>query len=247
MVVLQGRNVPPGRLLRAIQSLQAQRRRDWGAVLLNDGSSPMFTEFVRVLTPSLGPNWTVIHTPIRRGGMANLVWAIRHVCDNPKSVIVTLDADDALIGCDVLDQLHAVYQDGADLTVGSMLRTDKDITYQVHFDNARFRRGGGCVWQHLRSFRKELFDRIPDTALQLDGKFIDVAQDWAYMLAMVELAIKPMVIQKRLYLYEPSGEGKGAQTAMREAIIGRIVAMPPLFKSTGDPAQHEETSRCVLR
>ena len=239
VVILQGRNVPSGRLMRAIKSLQAQRRTDWGAILVDDGSDSIFSEFIRVLTPTLGPHWTVLRTPIRRGGMANLVWAVRHVCANPESVVVTLDADDALIGDRVLDRLHDVYSSGADLTVGSMLRTDKEVAYDVRFDDARHRPSGGCVWQHLRSFRKRLFDRVPDAALKLGARFVDVAQDWAYMLAMVELAQHPVALADKLYLYEPWGEGKGAQRGWREQIIGRIVAMPPLTASTAVDSDDE--------
>ena len=112
-----------------------------------------------------------------------------------------------------------------------MLRTDKQARYTVHFEGARHRRGGGAVWQHLRSFRKRLFDAIPDDALRLDGKYIEVAQDWAYMLPMVELAKQPVALEEPLYLYEPSGEGKNCQRAWREEIIGRIVAKAPLHRA----------------
>lgn len=240
VVVMQGRNVPAGRLMRAIKSLQAQRRTDWGAILVDDGSDPIFAEFIRVIAPTLGPRWTVLRTPIRRGGMANLVWAVRHVCANPHSVVVTLDADDALIGDRVLGRLHDVYAGGADLTVGAMLRTDKEITYEVRFDNARRRPSGGCVWQHLRSFRKHLFDRVPDNALKLGGRYIEVAQDWAFMLAMVEVAQHPVALADKLYLYEPWGEGKGDQRAWREQTIGCIVAMAPLTASIGVDSDEEQ-------
>ena len=94
------------------------------------------------------------------------------------------------------------------------------------FDRPRERRGGN-VWQHLRSFRKRLFDAIPDDALRLDGDYIDLASDWAFMLPIVEMAANPVQIAEPLYLYEPSGIGKGAGRAAREETIGRIVAKPP--------------------
>ena len=75
----------------------------------------------------------------------------------------TLDADDALLGDRVLERLAEEYEGGADVTVGSMLRTDKVVEYPVCFDRPRERRGGN-VWQHLRSLRKRLFDAIPDEA-----------------------------------------------------------------------------------
>ena len=109
-----------------------------------------------------------------------------------------------------------------------MLRTDKAKDYPVCFDRSRERRGGGNVWQHLRSFKKYLFDAIPDDALRLDGEYIDIPNDWAYMLPIVEMAEKPVHISEPLYLYEPSGVGKGNDREVREAIIARIVAKPSL-------------------
>ena len=107
-----------------------------------------------------------------------------------------------------------------------MFRTDKATEYLVCFDRPRKRRGGN-VWQHLRSFRKRLFDTVPDEALRLDGEYVDVANDWAFMPPIVEMAAHPAYIAEPLYLYEPSGIGKGAGREGREATIGRIVAKAP--------------------
>ena len=87
------------------------------------------------------------------------------------------------------------------------------------------------MWQHLRAFRRELFDRVPDPMLRLDGQYVDLAWDWALMLPLVELAQSPLYIDEPSYLYEPSGVGKtGEERHLREEIIGRIVAKSSLNK-----------------
>ena len=61
-------------------------------------------------------------------------------------------------------------QEGHDVVVGGHLRTDKQYRKQgfntqvVRFVGARQRllRGGGNVWQHVRTFRKHLFDAVKD-------------------------------------------------------------------------------------
>jgi hypothetical protein len=62
--------------------------------------------------------------------------------------------------------------------VGGHIRTDKlhvqpgANTSSVTFAGPRRQRllrGGGNVWQHLRSFRKRLFDAIPDDQLRMEG------------------------------------------------------------------------------
>ena len=63
------------------------------------------------------------------------------------------------------DGIRDAYDRGADVTVGSMLRTDKDTRYPVDLGDPRGARGGN-VWQHLRSFKKRLFDAIPDDWLR---------------------------------------------------------------------------------
>ena len=119
-------------------------------------------------------------------------------CADPEPVIITLDAADALIGEHVLERVRAEYRDGADVTVGSMLRLDKEAFYPPNFDNPR--RWDSNVWQHLRTFRKRLFDAIDVEDLKIDGEWIDLAADWAFMVPIVEMASSPRHIEEPLYL-----------------------------------------------
>ena len=224
--VVSGRNVPAGRFRRCLESMTRQKGPRWGAVIFDDASGPEFAEHFEVACQPLGERCTVIRNRLRRGLLANMATAIRTICADADAVIVTLDADDALIGDRVLERLAVEYRRGADVTVGSMLRTDKAADYPVCFERPRGRRGGN-VWQHLRSFRKGLFDAIPDESLRLDGDYAELASDWAFMLPIVEMAQNPVHIPDPLYLYEPSGTGKGAGRAAREEAICRIVANGP--------------------
>ena len=229
-----GRNVAPGRFRRCIESMARQKGPGWGAVLFDDASEPRIAEHFEIACATLGARCTVVRNRRRRGLLANMVTAVRMICANPETIIVTLDADDALLGDQVLERLAAAYDRGADVTVGSMLRTDKPADYPVCFDRPRERRGGN-VWQHLRSFRKRLFGAVPDEALRLDGDYVDIATDWAFMLPIVEMAAHPVHITEPLYLYEPSGKEKGAGRAEREATIARIVAKVPATRDPGTP------------
>ena len=235
--VVSGRNVPAGRLRRCIDSMVRQRGQRWSAVVFDDASEPMFAEHFAIALDDLEGYCTVVRNRRRRGLLANMVTAIRMICSNPASVIITLDADDALIGNEVLLRLAAEYERGADVTVGSMLRTDKAIKYPVCFDRLHEHRGSN-VWQHLRSFRKYLFDAIPDDALRLDGKYIELANDWAYMLPIVEMAENPVLITEALYLHEPSGTGKDAAGKVaREKTIASIIAKG-LMRPNSQPARN---------
>jgi 2-polyprenyl-3-methyl-5-hydroxy-6-metoxy-1,4-benzoquinol methylase/GT2 family glycosyltransferase len=225
--IITGRNVIPSRFWRCIESVLAQRFDDWGAVIIDDASHPSWAAEQERVCGEYAHRMTFARRASRRGLLANTAEAIRMHCGNPRSVIVTLDADDCLIAHDVLDELDHVYRQGADLTVGSMCRTDKAVDYPVDFNQPRLNRGGN-VWQHLRTFRKSLFDALPDNHLRLDGEYVDIATDWAFMLPLVETAVNPHWIRKPLYLHEPGRARDVERRLRREAVIARLVALDPL-------------------
>ncbi len=232
--VLTGRNVPPGRMRRCLDSLLAQEGNDWGAIVIDDASDELSRDYLAMVLKPHRDRITLMQPRERRGQLANTVLAVRHVCVDPEAVIVTLDLDDALLGRGVARRVRAAHRNGADVTVGSMLRTDKHVAYPVTFEEPRRARGGNC-WQHLRSFRKRLFDAVPDHELRLNGRYVDIAVDWSFMLPIVEVARQAEWIREPLYLYEPSGLGKGTQRAAREEQIRTLVARPSRSWARGMP------------
>ncbi|MBI1218609.1 MAG: glycosyltransferase [Rhodobacteraceae bacterium] len=221
--VICGRDVMPERFRRCWDSVLRQSCGDWGAIVIDDASVPWIVEeTARILAPHAA-RVSFVARRRRAGLLANTSHAVRHLCASPNQVIVTLDADDRLIGGQVIDRLTTAYDGGADLTVGSMLRTDKPADYPVRFDNPRSHRGGN-VWQHLRSFRKGFFDKLPDDLLRLDGDYVELASDWAFMVPMVEMARYPVWIHEPLYLHEPGEARDPTRTKAREAVIARLIA-----------------------
>ncbi len=226
--IVRGRNVPIQKLRRCADSLARQRLREYGVVFVDAGSSNGMAEYIReVLLSEWSGNAAYFGNCKPLTPLENHDVAIRRICSNPESVIITLDADDALIGEDVIERLDESYRSGADLSVGSMLRTDKCVQYPVTFSDPRSARGGN-VWQHLRSFKKRLYDALPGDYLKIDGDWIPFAEDWAFMLPMVEMARKPVHIPEPLYFYEPTGNKDERTRTMREDLIHEIVSKPSL-------------------
>jgi uncharacterized protein (TIGR00725 family) len=226
--IVCGHNVSPPKWRRCLQSLQRQSYRNWGAVFVDDGSRPDWAEDMQIVLQK-EERVTLVQPRICRGSMANHILAIRYICTNPRSIIAMLDMDDCLIGSEAIAKVLEEYARGADLTVGSMLRTDKTAPcpYPVTFSSspcgARGSRGAGNVWQHLRTFRRYLFLRICDGDLRNDqGRYFERATDWAFMLPMVEMAIRPVHLHSVLYLYEPSRD-QHAKRCEREANATVIV------------------------
>ena len=200
--VICGRNVDPGRFRQCFESLVEQDSGDWGAIVVDDASTNGFGDYAEMLTADHEDRITLVRNETRRGSLYNICNAVTRFCVDPQTVILTLDADDALVDGHVLGRVSAEYDNGADLTVGSMLRLDKEADYAVDFDEPRSWTSN--VWQHLRTFRKYLFDSIDVEDLKLDGEWIDLANDWAFMVPMVEMASSPRHIREPLYIYEPS-------------------------------------------
>ena len=222
LFVICGRNVPVGRFKRCWDSVISQSVRDWGAIVIDDASDNGLADYAALLTEPYADRVTLIANAERRGLMRNTWEAIARYCADPSSVIITLDADDALIGADALARVKREYDRGADCTIGSMLRLDKQADYPPDLANPRANRGGN-VWQHLRTFRKRLFDAIAVDDLKLDCEWIDLANDWAYMLPIVEMASSPAHIPDKLYLHQPSTPKDAAALRRRDANIARIV------------------------
>lgn len=222
--IIRGQNVPVAKLRRSLLSLYAQDSNEWGAIIIDAGSSNPMADYIKnIVRREIGDKVTIFYNIEALTSMENNKIAISELCSNPESVIITLDADDALIGNNVIDIISRAYDDGADLTVGSMVRTDKHIDYPIDFDDPRNNRGGN-VWQHLRTFKKRLFDQIPEDYFKINGEWIWYAEDWAFMLPMVELSKKPVHIREKLYFYEPTGKTKEGIRTIRESIIGSIIA-----------------------
>ena len=226
VLVVCGRDVDPGRFKLCFESLIAQEGPDWGAVIIDDASTNWFGDYAETLLAPYADKVTIIQNDTRRGTLYNTWNAIRNYCADPETVVITLDADDALIGSNALSRVKAEYDDGADVTVGSMLRLDKEAHYPVDFDNPRSWTGN--VWQHLRTFKKYIFDSISIDDMKLDDQWIDPVSDWAFMIPVVEMANSPRHIPEPLYLYRPGLPKRDEDRPIRDSIASRILAKPPL-------------------
>ncbi|XOZ32334.1 glycosyltransferase [Halomonadaceae bacterium KBTZ08] len=234
VLIICGRNVRSGAIDRCLSSLTAQSYQHWGAIVIDDASDNGSEEVISRACRDMGERVTLVRRQRRVGLMANTFLAVRELITSRNSIVVLLDLDDALADPGALAKVARRYEEGADLTVGSMVRTDKNTNYPVNFSNPRDNRGGN-VWQHLRTFRKSLFDRIAPEDLKLEGRWIDLATDWAYMLPMVEMASNPTSISDVVYLHQPSTARPPEEKAARERTIRKIINKSPYAQHTTSP------------
>ena len=126
---------------------------------------------------------------------------------SPETAIVTLDAEDAPIGDQMLGRLTAAYaRCRSHRRLDAAHRRGHGLSGDAQGPRTEAR--GKCLAAPV-SFRKRLFDAMPDEALRLDGDYADMATDQAFMLPIIEMAEHPVPIAEPLYLHEPSGKEEG--------------------------------------
>jgi len=153
----------------------------------------------------------------RIGALANIVEGIEFLIDG---IIVTVDGDDYLANNSVLSYLDSFYTRDVWMTYGSFLplsgkykntcqpfnkiMTPCEAGYLVEksVTPETYRKSGFWVTSHLRTFRKELWDKIDKEDLKENGEFYKVAWDLAFMYPMIEMSGEhTRFIPKVLYMY----------------------------------------------
>jgi GTP cyclohydrolase II len=254
-----GRNLSYSRAMRCLSSLHAQRGADSenvGVVVVDDASDSypaVFFEAARRLFPG---RITCIHTGKRLGTMQTKVHCIKRVCYNPDSIIVTLDLDDFLLeqdeatGLSVVERINDVFERPRTqgrpqplVALGGMVRHSKFVCYQTDLERPRHAPAAGNVWQHLRCFKKLLFDKIDEAHFRLSaaGPWIQHGTDWAFMIPIVEQAgadrVHTFAADDRFYFYEEctshSHDKKHRHLAATQARLQSLPCYPRLIAEGG--------------
>lgn len=194
----------PLELARCITSLMMQEG-DFDVCIVDDASTdPEVEKVARIACDQMG--WTFIRQDTWRGALWNQVEAIRTICDDPDDVIVFVDGDDRLARPDTFTILDRYYNAGAKVTWGSYQPDPPDPGCTPAFDvpNDIKRRNlyrkfilpanlggmsGGHFFNHLRTFKYELFAQLDDSDFTDDaGVWFTNTPDTVLMLPCLELA-----------------------------------------------------------
>lgn len=251
VVVSCFRNIPLSRFLRFWYALISQTHQEWGLVLIDDASDNGISHFIKDLIIPYKNRITLIQNRFRVGLAQNTYKAIHYFMGNQESVVCILDADDALIGKSALNSVFEKYRfSHADVVIGKMYRTDKlhaHYKYTPNFINPRLY--GGNVWQHIRSFKKYLFDSLSFDDLKIANKqqqaddillgkrfsqkvlFPEYCSDFTYMIPIVEMAENPMWINHFNVYHDRTTPNTFATKQRKEEIISEILAKPRKTKN----------------
>ncbi len=242
------RNIPFARFLRYWLSLTSQTFSDWGLILIDDASDNGIHHYIKYLINDLKYKITFIRNRVRVGLMKNIYKSIHYFMQNPESIVCIIDPDDALIGRNVLMELYEHYMRyNYDVIIGRMYKTDElyaHYPYTPNFVNPRLTNGN--VWQHLKSFKKYLFDSIKITDIKIkrsdrlssislrphkDMIFPEYSSSYAYMIPIVEMSRAPFMMDHYTLFHEPTTSITPEIRAMRDYEITQIFSKPPRHPS----------------
>ena len=234
------RNVSIPRFLRFWYSIMNQSYQDFGVILYDDCSDNGLPVFIRSLIQPYQDRITFVSAKFRDERMANVYRAIHYFCSNPDSIIVMVDGDDALIGRGVLADVLEKYEFwDKDVVVGRVHQTYRlqpHYRYPANFYSPR-KTNGGNVYQHLKTFKKYLFDSIPltyfkhsivDKVRLNNNPWIESCDDYAFMIPIVEMCKKPLQTDYINYFYERDYQNRNAGHELKELCIAEIINKPSL-------------------
>ncbi|MBO4587816.1 MAG: glycosyltransferase [Bacteroidales bacterium] len=239
VIVSVFRNVRYDRFLRFWTSVISQTDEEFGILLFDDASDNGLPFFIENIIKGYENRVTYIKSRVKSTRMENVYTCIHKYMSNQQSVILMVDGDDALIGNTVVRQLKDYYRYyDCDVIVGRFHQTYRiqpHYRYPVDFQNPREK--GGNVWQHLKTFKKYLFDSIPrDYFVHSSNKlwkwgaalWFENVDDFAMMVPIVEMSEKPMQMDIVNYYYERDYEHRNDKRELKEQIISEILNKPAL-------------------
>jgi hypothetical protein len=224
IVLALGYNTDVNKLTRFANSLKIQSNQEFGLIFIDDGSSDLALNEVPGILTWLGSRLTLIRNSNRIGHIRNIIKAIKNYCDNPESLIVILDQDDAFISDEVVERLTDLTNKGHDLILAGPFRPDKPTkVYYPEFDEPK-QKFGGDVWIHLRSFKKRLFDQVSEDFYKINDEWITICTDYATMIPMAEIAQNPIYIPEYWYWHEKSTIKDENYCQLRDQTIESILS-----------------------
>jgi len=209
VLYIRGYNTSCSKLKRLFDSLRNQDHDDFEVVYIDDAStnqSGIYAKLILEHDPFFSSKSIFVGNDVRQHILPNLVFVMQNIIFKKNTIVVHIDNDDYLLTNHALSRIKEEYNKDAQLTVGNCVRYNKPLKhYRLYsFENV-WERGGDNVWLHPKTHLRSLFDYvIVNEDLKIDGHYIDVNTDFAFMLPMIEKSVKSVFIPDLLYYFEPS-------------------------------------------
>jgi nucleoside-diphosphate-sugar epimerase/uncharacterized radical SAM superfamily Fe-S cluster-containing enzyme len=242
VIICLVRNLTYPRFLKMFCSVISQTYENWGMVLIDDASDNGLPFFIDTVIQSHYEKITFIKNRVRQGGTANIYKAIHYFTSNSESIIMTIDGDDAIIGNTVFEKIVETYRkQSPDVLIGGMYQTYRlqaHYRYPINFVNPRSKDKDSNVWQHIRTFKKYLFDSLEIRDLKntnyahngieeiISNSWLPDCTDYAMMIPIIEMSRYPLQIHNFTY-YHDRAVTEPSQKAIKERCIADILNKKP--------------------
>jgi uncharacterized protein (TIGR00725 family) len=232
IIFVRGRNTSPEKLRRLFDSFKRQTFQDFDIAYFDDASDDLSKEYAKSLfehDPYFKGKVHAVFNETRVGSLSNFEFFYKEMSVNPETIIVNVDNDDCLLSDEALSIIKSRFVGDVDVTVGGCFRADKPLRrYEVVGFKRSWERNGDNIWLHPKCFRRYMCNWIQED-LKLDGKYVDIATDYAMMLPIVEHATNPVAINNLIYYFDPSPDnsnktnkyGNNSSYNMRKKLLKR--------------------------
>ena len=224
-VVAPGRNLVKNNMyLRFFQSIENQNYSNYRLVITDDASTDdtynLFKKKVQEF-PRLRTKTTLIKNSRNIGALGNKFLTVHDHCEEG-SIVFDVDADDSLVGRQVMKLMNALYQSSGKWFIYSNFVERRaqlvnqgisgPIKPEILAANS-YRATPNTLWvtSALRTYLRDLYVKIPkEYFFEFENKFYFETSDRFQMYALVELAGADNIkfIPDILYLYEWSGPNR---------------------------------------
>lgn len=209
LIVASGYNCSP-LVSKCISSVIGQTFQSFDAVFISDGSTDDTGKVCQNISVSLGGNRIFTEWHDENLGAAKRRYdAIRKYSNSPDTVVVLLGLDDELLP-NALETIAKHYEAGKWMTYGNWVNQDGvglPEDFELEFDEATH---ASRDYRKVRyrstapnTFKRFLFDHIPEEEFKVDGKWIKATTESHLMFSCLEMSGKDRigVIKERIYLY----------------------------------------------
>ena len=209
VIYIRGYNTSCEKLKRLFDSLRKQTFQDFDIVYIDDASENESADYAKLIlrkdlffTERTVACWNDVNV----GELENFVFAMQNMVMNPNAIVINVDNDDYLVNERAVEIIVKKFSEGAEITCGNCIRWDKPLKhYRIKSFEKVWERDGDNIWLHPKCFKRYLFDCIDiENDLMIDGKYVDVNTDFAFMLPMIQNSGRSIFIEEVLYYFEPS-------------------------------------------
>lgn len=218
---------------KCFESLTQQTFKNFKAILISDGSLDRTGDELKRLSGRDGRIITEAY-PQNHGAAKRRFDAIKRHAKSPETVVVFLGLDDHLLP-NALETIAKKYEEGVWMTYGNWKNQNGNglpADFQLEFDEQthidRSYRKVKYRSTAPNTFKKFLFDMIPEEDFKINGRWINTTTESEVMFSCLEMCGKQRIglIKDFIYIYNenlPGGSLKRLGAAYKRQIYNIVI------------------------